>query len=146
MGSRRHATQRSQDLLRQRKNKVVLLCRICKETFTQHLPDAARALKKREVKGGHKTQGRGRMRRQRRGNEIPKPNLHLLSKAFRLKASLTWWCSLLGWSQSLSSSDLQIATQMVFPIIACVITVLCCHIHTFSLQSPDGPMLCKSSG
>ena len=37
MGSRRHATQRSQGLLRQRKNKVVLLCRICEETFTQHL-------------------------------------------------------------------------------------------------------------
>ena len=38
MGSRQHATQRSQGLLRQRKNKVVLLCRTYKETFTQHLP------------------------------------------------------------------------------------------------------------
>lgn len=38
MGSRQHATQRSQGLLRQRMNKVVLLCRTYKETFTLDRP------------------------------------------------------------------------------------------------------------
>lgn len=72
-----------------------------------------------EVKGGHKIEGTGQMRRQGRVNEIPKTDLHLLSKAFSLKASLMGHSPLLRWSWSRSSSGLPITTQMAFPITAC---------------------------